>query len=70
MIRKWIHGVMLPALGLSAILAPVRFSSTEAAATAECTTCCKHSGSLCVVCGKTCLAVENSYDIGGGACPT
>ncbi|HEX2209569.1 MAG TPA: hypothetical protein VHG93_17955 [Longimicrobium sp.] len=39
------------------------------AAGAECTTCCSQPGTKCVVCSATCLAVENSYDAGGGACP-
>ncbi len=71
MIRNLILGTVLPALGVGAVLAPVRFSATEppAAARAECTTCCSSPGALCVVCSLKCLAVDEAYDNGLGPCP-
>lgn len=55
---------------VTAVLAPVRFSTADAvvASTAECTTCCSKAGSLCVVCASSCVAVENAYDSGSGPC--
>lgn len=62
--------MLLSALALVAVLAPVRFSTSEvvAASTAECTTCCSKAEMLCVVCASSCTAVEDAYDNGGGKC--
>lgn len=62
--------VIALAAALTAILAPVRFSATEAPApaTAECTTCCNNPGARCVVCAASCIQVPDSYDNGGGKC--
>lgn len=65
--------MLLGVLGTTAVLAPVRFSTAEAAAAsvAECTTCCAKPQQLCVVCSKTCTTVTDSYDNGSGTpCPT
>jgi hypothetical protein len=64
--------IALSAMAAAALLAPVRFSTAEAVtpATAECTTCCSAASQLCVVCSKTCLTVQDSYDNGSGPCPS
>lgn len=41
-----------------------------AAAGAGCTTCCSQAGPKCVVCGASCVTVEDAYDNGAGKCPT
>lgn len=69
-IPKRSGGVLLFVLAVAAVLAPVRLSPLEAMAaqTVECATCCSQTGSLCIICGKTCLALQDAYDNGGGAC--
>jgi hypothetical protein len=64
--------IALSAFAAAALLAPVRFSTAEAMipATAECTTCCPAANQLCIVCSKTCLTTDASYDNGGGPCPS
>ncbi|HEV3049537.1 MAG TPA: hypothetical protein VGX50_04475 [Longimicrobium sp.] len=71
MIFSRLRPALLPAMALAGVLAPVRFSTTQAvaASTAECTTCCSRPGTACVVCATTCTTVESAYDNGGGKCP-
>jgi hypothetical protein len=71
MMCSTLRPALLPAFAFAAILAPMRFSATEAvtASTAECTTCCSKPGTLCVVCGTKCITVESAYDNGSGPCP-
>lgn len=70
MTRSKLGTTILALFAAAAVLAPVRFSAAEpiTTATAECATCCSESGPLCVVCGKTCVTVQDAYDNGGGAC--
>ncbi len=70
MTRPKLVTTILLVFAAAAILAPVRFSAAEpmTSAKAECATCCSEKGPLCVVCGKTCITLQDAYDNGGGAC--
>lgn len=68
--RTLIRVPLLVLFAAGGTLAPVKFSPTAAEpAAAECTTCCSATASLCVVCSRKCMEIQDAYDAGTGACP-
>lgn len=59
----------LPLLAVLLAFSPLQLpGSRSVAAGAECTTCCAQGGPKCVVCGGSCVVVDNAYDAGPGQC--